>query len=35
MGGEFTLAEVRAAMEGHILDRAEIVGTYTQNPDLL
>jgi len=35
VGGEFTLAEVRAAMEGHILDRAEIVGTYTQNPDLL
>lgn len=28
----FTLAELRKAMEGHVLDEAEIVGTYAINP---
>jgi len=25
---------VRDALDGHILDQAEIVGTYTTNPDV-
>ena len=32
---DFGLAELRAAMEGHVLARARVTGTYTQNPDLL
>lgn len=32
---DFTLAEVRAAMDGHVLAQAELVGTYTQNPALV
>lgn len=31
----FTAAEARATMEGHILDSAQIVGRYTQNPALM
>ena len=31
--GEFTGADVRAAIEGHIIDRASLTGTYTLNPD--
>jgi Raf kinase inhibitor-like YbhB/YbcL family protein len=30
----FTLDELEAAIEGHVLDRAEIVPTYTLNPSL-
>jgi hypothetical protein len=30
----FTLEEFRAAIEGHVLDSAEIVPTYTVNPSL-
>ncbi len=30
----FTLAELRAAMAGHVLDEAAIVGTYSLNPAL-
>jgi len=30
----FTLEELEAAIEGHILDRAQIVPTYTLNPSL-
>jgi Raf kinase inhibitor-like YbhB/YbcL family protein len=30
----FTLDEFRAAIEGHVLDEAQIVPTYTLNPDL-
>jgi Raf kinase inhibitor-like YbhB/YbcL family protein len=30
----FTLEEFRAALEGHVLDRATIVPTYTLNPSL-
>lgn len=32
---DFTAADVRAAMQGHVLGEAQVVGTYTQNPDLL
>ncbi len=32
--GAFTLADVRAAMGGHVLASAELVGTYTNNPAL-
>ena len=32
--GSFTGADAMAAMEGHILDQAEYVGTYTLNPTL-
>lgn len=32
--GRFTGAEVLDAVAGHVLDRAEIVGTYTTNPDV-
>lgn len=31
----FTLADLHAAMAGHILAEAEWVGTYTLNPQLL
>lgn len=34
LSGEFTGAEVLAAMQGHILDQATLTGTYTLNPDL-
>jgi len=30
----FDLAALRAAMDGHVLDRARLTGTYTQNPAL-
>jgi len=30
----FTAADARLAMEGHVLEQAELVGTYTQNPAL-
>ncbi len=30
----FTAADVERALEGHVLARAELVGTYTQNPAL-
>lgn len=30
----FTLAQFRAAIEGHVLDSAELTGTYTLNPAL-
>lgn len=30
----FTLADMRAAIAGHVLAEAELVGTYTLNPDL-
>ena len=30
----FSLAELRAAMAGHVLDDAEIVGTYSLNPNV-
>jgi len=32
--GRFGGPETIAALEGHILDEAESIGTYTQNPDL-
>ncbi|HET6724610.1 MAG TPA: YbhB/YbcL family Raf kinase inhibitor-like protein [Gammaproteobacteria bacterium] len=32
--GDFDGDEVRAAIEGHVLDEAEVVGTYTLNPEL-
>lgn len=32
--GEFTAADVRAAIEGHVLAKATLTGTYTLNPDL-
>jgi Raf kinase inhibitor-like YbhB/YbcL family protein len=32
--GAFMGADVMDAMDGHILDQAEIVGTYTTNPDV-
>lgn len=33
--GDFSGHDVRAAMEGHILDQASLEGTYTQNPRLV
>ena len=33
--GNFTGAEALKAMEGHILNRGSVYGTYTQNPELL
>jgi Raf kinase inhibitor-like YbhB/YbcL family protein len=33
--GEFKLDDVRAALEGHVLDQGELVATYTLNEDLL
>ena len=35
LSGAFTLDDVRSAMEGHVLDQGEIVGTYTLNADKL
>ncbi|HZD22074.1 MAG TPA: YbhB/YbcL family Raf kinase inhibitor-like protein [Acidimicrobiia bacterium] len=35
VSGDFTGNDVRAAMEGHILDQASLEGTYTQNPRLM
>ncbi len=32
--GDFRGADVVDALEGHVLDQAEIVGTYTTNPDV-
>jgi hypothetical protein len=32
--GEFTGQQVRAAIDGHVLAEASIMGTYTQNPRL-
>jgi Raf kinase inhibitor-like YbhB/YbcL family protein len=34
LSGAFRLADVRAAMEGHVLGSASTHGTYTLNPDL-
>ena len=34
LSGRFTLADVRAAMSGHILAEAELTGTYTLNAAL-
>ena len=31
--GAFTAAEVRRAIEGHVLAEATLTGTYTLNPD--
>jgi Raf kinase inhibitor-like YbhB/YbcL family protein len=33
--GDFTIDDVRAAMEGHVLDQGEIVGEYTLNAERL
>ncbi len=33
--GDFTGADVEAALDGHVLAQAEIVGTYTTNSDLV
>jgi hypothetical protein len=33
--GSFTAAEVRDAIQGHILAEASVMGTYTQNPRLI
>jgi Raf kinase inhibitor-like YbhB/YbcL family protein len=35
VSGSFTAAEVRKAIDGHVLAEASIMGTYTQNPRLL
>lgn len=32
--GAFTVEQVLAAMDGHVLDQAELVGTFTTNPEL-
>lgn len=32
--GDFTGDDVREALDGHVLDHAEIVGTYTTNPSV-
>ncbi|MEM8710504.1 MAG: YbhB/YbcL family Raf kinase inhibitor-like protein [Planctomycetota bacterium] len=34
LSGAFTAAEMRAAMEGHVLAEATWVGTYSMNPDV-
>lgn len=34
LGAGFTLEEFEGAVEGHVLDRAEVVPTYTLNPSL-
>jgi len=31
--GKFTVADIRSAIDGHILDEARLVGTYTLNPE--
>ena len=33
--GDFTGADVRAAIDGHVLAEASVMGTYTLNPRLL
>ena len=33
--GDFNGEDVRAAIQGHVLDEASVEGTYTQNPRLL
>ena len=33
--GAFTGPDVKAAIEGHILDQAEVIGTYSLNPRLI
>jgi phosphatidylethanolamine-binding protein (PEBP) family uncharacterized protein len=33
VAGEFGADEVLKTIEGHVLDRAELVGTYAINPD--
>ena len=35
LDGDFTLDDVRAALEGHVLDQGELVATYTLKQDLL
>ena len=35
LDGDFTLDDVRAAIEGHVLDEGELVATYTLKEDLL
>lgn len=35
MSRPFTGHEVRAAIDGHVLDEASVTGTYTQNPRLI
>lgn len=35
LGSDFTVTELEAAMSGHVLERASIVGTYVLNPRLL
>jgi phosphatidylethanolamine-binding protein (PEBP) family uncharacterized protein len=35
LSGDFTLGDFESALEGHILDQGEIVGTYTLNADKL
>lgn len=32
--GDFTAAEARAALDGHVLAQAQLTGTYTLNPEL-
>lgn len=34
LAGAFTLEDAKRAMQGHILDQAELIGTYTLNPAL-
>ena len=34
VGDGFGLEALRAALEGHVLGRAKVTGTYTQNPAL-
>ena len=34
LDGAFTGAEVLSAMEGHVLDQATQIGTYSMNPSL-
>lgn len=34
LAGAFTLEDAKRAMQGHILEQAELVGTYTLNPAL-
>lgn len=32
--GRFTAADVLGAIEGHVIDQAELIGTYSLNPDV-
>jgi Phospholipid-binding protein len=34
LGDEFRGADVEKAMDGHVLDDASVMATYTLNPDL-